>query len=264
MAQPAKKKTIVTTEKEVEQTAETSTQNNTLNMEQLTALLASMQKQMNEQAEIIKKYQANEKAVNNEKTTTKFELGKKNFDKTPTESIKISNDEEITVTNNCDGELVLSTLGLGNGKCYAFHNIGYQIDIPYSDLKEIIHNNRSFIEGGRVYIENERVIKKHKLEKYYEHMLSADDFDKLKELEPKDFFDCLIQLPKADSNTLNKGNEPHQIDLVLDYVLNKCKNDEFPSYLLPQLEQAYSKIKGHKINIAETIDNYHEIFKNEG
>lgn len=234
------------------------TENNTLNIEQLTAMMASMQKQMNEQAELIKKYEAEKEEVKNKPV----KISSHKIESKPANSIKIDGDTEITVTNNVDGEFLLSTLGYGNGKVYEFHGLGYQMDIPYSDLKEIIHNNLSFFEGGRVYIEDESVVQKHKLEKFYEHMLNATDFDSLRDMNGKEFFDLLLQLPKAETNTLNKGNEPHQIDLVLDYVLNRSKEDQFPIELYTQLEKAYEKIKGRKIDITETIDNYHTIFPN--
>ena len=231
-------------------------------MAELASLIKDLQKKLEEKDKQIQEFQEQFASKNNAEQTS---YTKPKVKKERLQAEKIDGDEEITVSSLCVGDTVICTQGYGDGKCYNFHNIGYQIDIPYSDLKEIIHNNRTFIESGRFYIHDDRVVRKHKLEKHYENMLDFDGFERLDKLTPKEFKEILMRLPKEDSTTLTKGNETNQIDLVLDYIMDKFKNGAaFPIESLPYLEQAYKAVKGVDIDIIGSVNTYNEIFNKRG
>lgn len=169
----------------------------------------------------------------------------------------LTGDDDITVVNLCDGDFALSTLGYGNGKVYTFSGFGYERDIPYNELKECIHTNRSYIESGRVYIKDDRVIKKLKLNEYYDTMLDYDGIKNLKNLKPKNLYDVLVKLPVADTNTLNYGNEPKQFDIALRHILNGVRKNEFSVEQIAQVESAYKKVnekKGKTLNINDEME----------
>lgn len=88
-------------------------------------------------------------------------------------------DRDILVVSLTRGVLNLSTKGHGNGEVYKFKDFGDDQMIPYSDLKDVIRNNKSFTVNGNYYICDETVIEKQRLKKAYEQIVSKEQFDSL-------------------------------------------------------------------------------------
>ena len=226
------------------QIKEKTVKNDATNNKDLMQTMEEMQKIIAEQSKIIQDLnnKVNSKKVDNVSVKT--------------ETAKIDGDYDVNITNLVDGEFTLSTLGFGNGTLYTFYGRGYQRDIPYHDLKDIVHNNRSFMESGMVYINDKSIVDKFKLNKYYKNMLKVDDFDKLKEMSYEELKKTLENLPKAESTSLNRGNEPCQFELAYQYIIKEIKEDKFPESLYPAVEAAYQSVIGRRINIREEIDFY--------
>ena len=79
----------------------------------------------------------------------------------------------------CVGKLVISTLGNGLGNIYRFSEFGEIQDIPFGDLKEIVKNKPYFAKEGAFYIANEEAVKKLRLTRDYEHIISNKMFETL-------------------------------------------------------------------------------------
>ena len=85
------------------------------------------------------------------------------------------NNKDVVVTSLTVGQLDLSTEGYGQGEIYTFEHIGEEQSIPLEDLKKIIKNNKSFVEGGNFFINDDDVVKSQKLTNIYKKLLSYDE-----------------------------------------------------------------------------------------
>lgn len=85
------------------------------------------------------------------------------------------NNKDVVVTSLTVGQLNLSTEGYGQGEIYTFEHIGEEQSIPLEDLKKIIKNNKSFVEGGNFFINDDDVVKSQKLTNIYKKLLSYDE-----------------------------------------------------------------------------------------
>ena len=85
------------------------------------------------------------------------------------------NNKDVIVTSLTVGQLNLSTEGYGQGEIYTFEHIGEEQSIPLEDLKKIIKNNKSFVEGGNFFINDDDVVKSQKLTNIYKKLLSYDE-----------------------------------------------------------------------------------------
>lgn len=96
-----------------------------------------------------------------------------------TQAEELNSDTEIPVVSMCIGKLILSTLGNGLGNIYRFEKFGEVQDIPFGDLKDIVKNKPYFAKEGAFYIANEEVVKKLRLTKDYENIISDKMFETL-------------------------------------------------------------------------------------
>ena len=85
------------------------------------------------------------------------------------------NNKDVVVTSLTAGQLNLSTEGYGQGEIYTFEHIGEEQSIPLEDLKKIIKNNKSFVEGGNFFINDDDIVKNQKLTNIYKKLLSYDE-----------------------------------------------------------------------------------------
>lgn len=147
------------------------------------------------------------------------------------------NNKDVPVTSLTVGQLNLSTEGYGRGAIYTFEQIGEEQVIPYEDLKKIIKNNKSFVEGGNFFINDDEVIKNQRLTNVYKKLLSYDEmqdlfskdrtaFEKIftnmtenqKETLKRIIFEKLEQNEKnVDMNIVQVINENMNIDIMKDF-----------------------------------------------
>lgn len=125
---------------------------------------------------------------------------------------KIDGDESIPVISQCVGELYLTLDGKGNGIPYIFSGFGDIQDIPYSELKLICKNNRSFVEKGLFYVAHEKAVKELRLTSIYKRLLSNEDMIHLLEKDSATIIDLYKLAPDSQKETI--------IKLVSDQKLN--------------------------------------------
>jgi len=153
--------------------------------------------------------------------------------------------KDVTVTSLTVGQLNLSTEGYGQGEIYTFEHIGEEQSIPLEDLKKIIKNNKSFVEGGNFFINDDEVVKSQKLTNVYKKLLSYDEmlglfnkdrtaFEKVfsgmtenqKENLKRIIFEKLNENEKSvDMNIVQVINEDMNID-IMDEFRNQKKLSE--------------------------------------
>lgn len=155
------------------------------------------------------------------------------------------NNKDVSVTSLTVGQLNLSTEGYGAGEVYTFENIGEEQMIPLEDLKKIVKNNKSFVEGGNFFINDDEVVKSQKLTNVYKKLLSYDEmldlfnkdrsaFEKIfsgmtdnqKETLKRIIFEKLDKNEKSvDMNIVQVINEDMDID-IMDEFRNQKKLSE--------------------------------------
>lgn len=123
-------------------------------------------------------------------------------------------DEDIDVISLCNGVLNLTTGGFGKGELYEFHEFGQTLPVPYRDLKEIVKNNRSFLEKGYFYVDSQKARTALRISKLYDKMPVAQDL--------------LTMLEKdvvAIKNILS-AMTPEQKTMIASLVVDKLFNGE--------------------------------------
>lgn len=121
-----------------------------------------------------------------------------------------SNNREIEVVNLSNSNLLISTTGKSDGKCYNFNEQFDSQFIPEFDLKEIVRTMPKTARNGYFYICDEQFIKENGLYSYYVSML-----DKLK---MKDLFNLEVNEFIANFNSCPKGQQ----SIIESMVTNKC------------------------------------------
>ena len=114
------------------------------------------------------------------------------------------NNKDVTVTSLTVGELNLSTEGYGEGTIYTFENIGEEQIIPMEDLKKIIKNNKSFIEGGNIFINDEEVVESQKLGNIYKKLLSYEEMLGLFNKDREAFEKVLVRMENNKKENLKR------------------------------------------------------------
>ncbi len=145
------------------------------------------------------------------------------------------NNKDVVLTSLTVGQLNLSTEGYGQGVVYTFEEIGEQQSIPYNDVKKIIKNNKAFIEGGNVFINDDEVIKSQRLENIYKKLLSYDGMLDLLNKDRKAFTKVFSGMTKNQKENL-KGiifdkltKSSSSVDMNIVQVMNEDMNIDIMS-----------------------------------
>ena len=148
------------------------------------------------------------------------------FDKPQNVQYINDNNKDVTLTSLTVGELNLSTEGYGQGEVYTFSHYGEQQTIPYEDVKKLIKNNKRFIEGGNVFINDEEVVKEQKLVNIYKKLLSYDEIEKIFSEDKNTFEKIYKSMTKNQKETL-KGiiydkldKDEKSVDMNIVQILN--------------------------------------------
>lgn len=123
-------------------------------------------------------------------------------------------DPYVTVISLCGNELNLSTGGYGHGEVYTFTHFGQEQNIPASDLKKIVKNNRSFTMNGLYYIADKDFIASEHLKKAYEKIADVDKISSIM-MADKDSFKSIFE-------TITDA----QKETVFNMLVHKVANDE--------------------------------------
>lgn len=152
------------------------------------------------------------------------------FNQAQNSSNNNGNNRDVTLTSLTVGELNLSTEGYGQGEVYTFKHYGEEQAIPYEDLKKIIKNNKRFIDGGNVFINDEEVVKEQKLTNVYKKLLSYEQMEKIFEEDRKTFEEIFRNMTKNQKETLkgiifDRLNEnAKSVDMNIVQILNDDMN----------------------------------------
>lgn len=145
------------------------------------------------------------------------------------------NNKDVVLTSLTVGQLNLSTEGYGQGVVYTFEEIGEQQSIPYDDVKKIIKNNKAFIEGGNVFINDDEVIKSQRLENIYKKLLSYEGMLDLLNKDRKAFAKIFSGMTKNQKENL-KGiifdkleKDSSSVDMNIVQVINEDMNVDIMS-----------------------------------
>ena len=172
-----------------------------------------MQKHMKEMEEMIKNLTANSQPSNIQYITNVNE-----------------NNKDVTLTSLTVGELNLSTEGYGQGVIYTFHNYGEEQTVPYDELKKIIRNNKKFIEGGNVFINDEDVVQSQRLANVYKKLLSYEEMNKIFEEDRNTFEKIFKSMTKNQKETLRGiifeklEKDAKSVDMNIVQILNDDMN----------------------------------------
>ena len=155
-----------------------------------------------------------------------IQLTGKAFDQSQNVQYVNDSNRDVTLTSLTVGELNLSTEGYGQGEVYTFSHYGEQQTVPYEDLKKLIKNNKRFIEGGNVFINDEEVVKEQKLTNVYKKLLSYEQIEKIFS-EDKDTFEKIYQSMTLNQKETLKGiifdklnKNEKSVDMNIVQVLN--------------------------------------------
>lgn len=154
-------------------------------------------------------------------------------------------DPYISVISLCNNELNLSTGGYGHGEIYTFTYFGQEQNIPASDLKKIVKNNRSFTTNGLFYIADKDFIASEHLKKAYEKIADLDKISGIMMADKETFKNVFETITDAQKET------------VFDMLVHKvAKNEDVDMNIV----KICSDIMGKDIN---TIGNSMKMNKDD-
>ena len=156
------------------------------------------------------------------------------------EEIDINPQKYINVINLCACQLNLSTLPGGKGKLFTFNSFGETKRIMYSHLVDIMETSPKFVEDGRFYIAEKRVIRRHGLDSIYEKLLT------------KQMIESIFNNTKSpdDVSALYKSANKAQQETIIDLTVSKMMND--PNFDM-NIVSAISKVS--EINLQKKVDD---------
>lgn len=200
-------KTTATESEQITNSGNTAAENTDTNdklvkeNEDLKTQLADLAKQFAELKASMETQTSAESAVGSEDTESDY--------------VEISPQKPIRVMSLTPGGLSLRTNLNGSGKTFRFDKFGSSLSITYGDLQDIINTDRSFVEGGAIYICDPNVIKNHYYEDIYKKFLTVDTINNILTFDKDKIVDMV-------SNT----TEPIQ-EAVIDVIVNKINRNEY-------------------------------------
>nr|DAK84764.1 MAG TPA: hypothetical protein [Caudoviricetes sp.] len=140
----------------------------------------------------------------------------------------IINDTErdVLFTSLYPGILNLSTEGNGKGEIYSFQHFGEEQNIPYSQARQIIKNNKNFIVDGFVFISDDDIIKTERLEDKYKKILDKSSLLELFEMNRKEFKNIFENMTKSQKEIIHrivaeKINKKEDVDANIIAIINE-------------------------------------------
>jgi len=112
-------------------------------------------------------------------------LLKKGVEPVEEDETKISLDEYIPVMSLLPYTLVLSTQAMGRGITKRFEKFGEIKKILYKDLVDMMEVSQNFMKSGFYYILDQRVIRAHGLDEYYDKILTKEKIEEIMQSDAK-------------------------------------------------------------------------------
>lgn len=161
---------------------------------------------------------------------------------------EIPYNKQIRIMSLCPEILNLSTEKAGRGHRYTFEGFGEVKKIPYGDLIQINQNHRNFLEGGKYYILDERVILEEGLTYVYEKILPKEKIEEVLSNGEK----ALEYFQQADRR---------QQKLLVDMVVRAMSDGKvFDFNLIANMDRVYNdKNDPNYISINDRVKNNKEL-----
>lgn len=157
-------------------------------------------------------------------------------------------DDTITFESLSLSPLYLSTEGNGKGDIYFFENFGDTQNIPLVDAREIVRHNKSFVQGGLVYIKDENFVAKENLKRYYDRLMDASGIRSLLLCKRQEFGNRFSKISKVQQETV--------VGMLFDKLKNNKKVDE---EVLFYIQNYFGKnLKEEVTNLQLMIDDKEE------
>lgn len=159
----------------------------------------------------------------------------------PIESI-ISANKKIKVINLIEGELNLTTQMYGAGKPFRFPHYGYEHNIKYNDLEDIVHSHRSFAEKGFFYICDADVVDELGLEDHYKNILTQT------------MIEDIVNNPNESNLGLFAGANETVQDSIVDRMVDKINihKKKYDLNIISKMNEIYGK---DIVRIADQLKN---------
>jgi hypothetical protein len=130
----------------------------------------------------------------------------------PAQTEKIQMDEYVRVMSLTPHVLNLCTKPYGKGDIFSFKKFGETKQILYKDVVSISEYNRGFLEEGRAYIMDKRVVRALGLDEAYSHILNKKQIEDIYEASDKEIVG------------LFKSANPKQQSFICEMMINKVRD----------------------------------------
>lgn len=122
--------------------------------------------------------------------------------------------------------LYLSTEGNGKGELYTFDNFGDTNSIPLVDAKNIVRQNKAFIQNGLVYIKDEDFVNSENLKKYYDNIIDVAEMNNLLLCKRATFSERFSKLSKFQQETVcglisSRLKDKKNVDIDVLFYINQ-------------------------------------------
>lgn len=160
----------------------------------------------------------------------------------------IPSNKQIRIMSLCPEILNLSTEKGGRGHRYTFEGFGEIKKISYGDLIQINQNHRNFLEGGKYYILDERIILEEGLTYVYEKIL------------PKEKMEEILNNGEHALEYFQQADERQQ-KLLVDMLVRKMTDGKDTDFnLIANIDRIYnSKNDPNYISITDRVKNNKEL-----
>ena len=170
-----------------------------------------------------------EELVKEKKKKKKMLASANSVQQSQTPIIINDSDRDVLFTSLYPGLLNLSTEGYGNGDIYTFDHFGDEQNIPYSHAKQIIRNNKSFITGGYVFINDDELVRSERLESQYKKILNKEKILETFSLNKAEFKQVFENMTDAQKEILRqvvtrKMSDGQDVDMNIVDMINKELN----------------------------------------
>ena len=161
--------------------------------------------------------------------------------------VDIPLNKQIRVMSLCPEKLNLTTENRGKGKRYTFERAWEVRKIPYGDLLMINQNHRNFMEGGKYYILDDRIVEEEGLAEIYATILTKDKME---------------EILNSGQNALKLFQEANQKQqkILVDMIIRKLIDGETVDFnLVANIDRIMGdKIGDAYVNIQEKVKRSQE------
>ena len=161
--------------------------------------------------------------------------------------VDIPLNKQIRVMSLCPEKLNLTTENRGKGKRYTFERAWEVRKIPYGDLLMINQNHRNFMEGGKYYILDDRIVEEEGLGEIYATILTKDKME---------------EILNSGQNALKLFQEANQKQqkILVDMIIRKLIDGETVDFnLVANIDRIMGdKIGDAYVNIQEKVKRSQE------